>query len=519
MSTSGAAQAPGPSSSLTYEPHYGLAEKPFSLTVNPKFLYKSPTHRVAFERLLAGIRRREGLIVLTGEVGTGKTTVCRAVIEALDRRTFSSFIPDPFVTREDLLKAVLIDFGVVSADDIKAGRLQGASRQDLSHLLYEFLHSIAPLSAFAVIVVDEAQNLSLSVLEEIRILTELETGERMLQVVLVGQPELKTHLKLPEMRQLNQRVSVRAELLPLDPDGVAAYITHRIGVAAEDSKAGVTFTPSALGAVWRASAGVPRLVNKICDRSLECGHADGVTVIDAAQVTAALEALELPSTAEPSSGYAVPVRLVPPPKERPLGHPAVPDGSPAEPARPIILTPGQDGSGLDAFASETPAPPPKPTPARHAGLPETAKRPGNPRSDAKQGWLTKLWRVSIYLVAFGGAVATSGVLDQRAAPWHRSLTPLPPVPAAPTPAFLWRATSAEPAPGDTWATSLPPSGLTADMEVRVAAPSPDAGAPAIADAATPTGSQPSEANGTGSSDTPDEAPPAGRVEESPAIEP
>src|SRR5687768_4643060 len=131
----------GPSPSLTYEPYYGLREKPFSLAADPRFLYNGPSHVRAFEQLRAGIRRREGLIVLTGEIGTGKTTLCRAVLDQLDRRTFTTFVRDPFLSREDLLKTLLIDFGVMSIADLKNGRLNGATRPDLSYPLYEFLDS------------------------------------------------------------------------------------------------------------------------------------------------------------------------------------------------------------------------------------------------------------------------------------------------------------------------------------------------------------------------------------------
>src|SRR3954462_7962538 len=122
----------GASASLTYEPYYGLREKPFSLSSDPRFLYKSPSHAPTFDDLREGIRRREGLIVLTGDIGTGKTTLCKAVLEDLDRKTFSSFVPDPFVSREDLLKMLLMDFGVTSIEDVKSGRLAGASRPELS---------------------------------------------------------------------------------------------------------------------------------------------------------------------------------------------------------------------------------------------------------------------------------------------------------------------------------------------------------------------------------------------------
>ena len=208
---------------LTYETFYGLREKPFSLSSDPRFFYHSPSHASTFEDLLAGIRRRESLSVLSGDIGTGKTTLCRAALQSLDRQTFSAFVPDPFVSREDLLKMVLMEFGVISVDDLTSGRLNGASRTELSYLLYEFLGRLAPLQAFAVVVIDEAQNLSLPLLEEIRILSDSDGRERQLQIVLVGQLELQQKLALPEMRQVEQRVAVRCRLGPLSRDGTAGY--------------------------------------------------------------------------------------------------------------------------------------------------------------------------------------------------------------------------------------------------------------------------------------------------------
>ena len=256
--------------SLTYEPYYGLQEKPFSLSADPKFLFRSAEHAPAFEELLNGIRRREGLITLTGEIGTGKTTLIRSVLQHLDRRTFSAFVPDPFVSREDLLKMLLVDFGVVSIADLKRGSLNGASRPDLSYPLYEFLDSLVPLQAFAVLIIDEAQNLPLPLLEEVRILSDLEGREKLLQVVLVGQPELRAHLKLPQMRQVNQRVSVRCELTPLGRDGVAGYVACRLRIAG-DGHGQVEFSDAAIDAVYTGSGGTPRLINLICDRALHRG--------------------------------------------------------------------------------------------------------------------------------------------------------------------------------------------------------------------------------------------------------
>ena len=301
-----------PSPSLTYEPHFGLKEKPFSLSADPRFLYRSPAHAPAFEELLTGIRRREGLIVLTGEIGTGKTTLIRSVLQHLDRRTFTAFVPDPFVSREDLLKMLLVDFGVVSLTDLKRGSLAGASRPDLSYPLYEFLDSLVPLQAFALLIIDEAQNLPLGLLEEIRILSELEQREKLLQVVLVGQPELKSHLKMPQMRQVDQRVSVRCELGPLAANEVGKYVRHRLSVASENGNH-VQFSESAIEAVFKASRGTPRVINLICDRALQRGHLARVTIIEPALIhdAVALLGIETPAAPVAPLGIEMPAAKTP----------------------------------------------------------------------------------------------------------------------------------------------------------------------------------------------------------------
>jgi general secretion pathway protein A len=278
--------SPGRSSLLTYEPYFGLREKPFSLSSDPRFLYRSPMHAPVFEDLRAGIRRREGLIVLTGDIGTGKTTLCKAVVQDLDRKTFSAFVPDPFLSREDLLKMLLLDFGVVSVDDLRSGRLNGASRPDLSYPLYDFLKTLVPLQAFAVVIIDEAQNLSVPLLEEIRILSDLEAPEKLLQVVLVGQLELHAKLKLPEMRQVDQRISVRCELEPMNRDMVAGYIAHRMDVAGGGRERG-EFSVQAIDEIYRMSKGVPRVVNLICDRSLHHAYLERASRIEAPHVVRA----------------------------------------------------------------------------------------------------------------------------------------------------------------------------------------------------------------------------------------
>jgi general secretion pathway protein A len=330
----GRALPAGPSPSLTYESHYGLKEKAFSLSADPRFLYRSPAHAPAFEELLNGIRRREGLIVLTGEIGTGKTTLIRSVLQHLDRRTFTAFVPDPFVSREDLLKMLLVDFGVVSLADLKRGSLAGASRPDLSYPLYEFLDSLVPLQAFAVLIIDEAQNLPLTLLEEIRILSELEQREKLLQVVLVGQPELKANLKMPQMRQVDQRVSVRCELSALGLSEVGKYVRHRLSVASENGNH-VQFSEGAINTLFKASGGVPRVINLICDRALQHGHRQKATVVESALINEAARSLGI---AEPRR-EAPPVRIETPVVESMAPAVAEPVKATAVPVKPSSGTP------------------------------------------------------------------------------------------------------------------------------------------------------------------------------------
>src|SRR5688500_2594528 len=250
-----------------YEDYYGFTEKPFSLTPDPKYLFKSESHANAFELLHYAIRRREGFVVVTGDIGTGKTTLCRALLEEIDRNTFTALVLNPFLSEEDLLKLILQDFGVVSREDVKRGRLANVSKQELIETIYDFLLSLLPLRASAVLIIDEAQNLPTPVLEQIRILSNLETDkEKLLQIMLVGQLNLQQSLKAPEMRQLDQRVSIRYQLKPLTRDEVAAYISHRIQVAGPSTT--VSFESKAIDLVHRCSDGIPRLINLLCDRTL-----------------------------------------------------------------------------------------------------------------------------------------------------------------------------------------------------------------------------------------------------------
>src|SRR5258706_4057475 len=281
-----------------YERYYGFVEKPFSLTPDPKFLYRGQSHGNAFDLLQYAIRRREGFIVVTGDIGTGKTTVCRALLEQIDRNTFTALVLNPFLTEEDLLKRILQDFGVISREEIKAGRLAGVGKQELVDTLYDFLLGLIPLNASAVLIIDEAQNLPLPVLEQIRILSNLETDkEKLLQIILVGQLNLQAQLRSPDMRQLDQRVSIRYELKPLDGEAVSAYVAHRLTIAG--GNASVMFTPKALRQVHRWSAGIPRLINLICDRALVAAFSVRADRITPEMITQAAGSLDVQTPRTP----------------------------------------------------------------------------------------------------------------------------------------------------------------------------------------------------------------------------
>jgi type II secretory pathway predicted ATPase ExeA len=275
-----------------YEAYYGFSEKPFSLTPDPKYLYRSQSHGNAFDLLQYAIRRREGFAVVTGDIGTGKTTLCRALLEQIDRTTFTALVLNPFLTEEDLLRRILQDFGVISREEIKVGRMANVTKQELIEALYDFLLSLIPLKASAVLIIDEAQNLPLPVLEQIRILSNLETDkEKLLQIILVGQLNLQALLRSPEMRQLDQRVSIRYELKPLDDETVAAYVAHRLTIAG--GAAAVSFTAKALKQVHRWSGGIPRLINLICDRALLAAFSVRANRITPEMIAHAAESLDL----------------------------------------------------------------------------------------------------------------------------------------------------------------------------------------------------------------------------------
>jgi len=257
-----------------YEAHYGFGEKPFNLTPDPKYLYLSQRHTEAFAHLEFGRRERGGFVVVTGEVGTGKTTLARYFLSRLDARTATAFVLYPALTAAELLRSILEDLHVP---------VRGKSLKDHVDALHRFLLEAQEKGRDVVLLIDEAQDLSAEVLEQVRLISNLETDtEKLIQIVLMGQSELQEMLSRHELRQLAQRVTAQYHLSPLSRPETEDYIAHRLRVAGGEGK--VSFTPGALAAVHQRSGGVPRLINLICDRALLAGYVQGAHVVDADMV-------------------------------------------------------------------------------------------------------------------------------------------------------------------------------------------------------------------------------------------
>jgi general secretion pathway protein A len=252
-----------------YESFYGFAEKPFSLTPDPKYLYLSPRHAEAFAHLEYGHREHGGFILITGEVGTGKTTLARYFLSRLPPETHTAFVLYPALSARELFHTILEDLHV---------QANGDSRKALVDALHRFLLEARAAGRDVVLLIDEAQDLSPEVLEQIRLISNLETDtDKLIQIVLLGQSELRDLLARHELRQLAQRVTARYHIAPLSRPETEAYVRHRLRVAGGEGK--VAFSDPALREVHRRSGGIPRLINLVCDRALLAGYVRGERVV------------------------------------------------------------------------------------------------------------------------------------------------------------------------------------------------------------------------------------------------
>ncbi len=242
-----------------YQSFYGFREMPFNITPDPRFLYLSPTHQDALQHLKYGVREKKGFIVLVGEVGCGKTTLCRRFLNELDPAHYdTALILNPRITETQMLKAVLTDLG-----ETKLARSQNDLVAQMNRVLLDRIEKGRDI----VLIIDEAQNLKFEVLEQIRLLSNLETDkQKLLQIVLMGQPELKDVLARDELRQLRQRILVHYELHPLSAVDVAHYIQHRLSLAGGNGRP--SFTRWALRKLHKGSGGIPRILNNLCDKAL-----------------------------------------------------------------------------------------------------------------------------------------------------------------------------------------------------------------------------------------------------------
>ena len=266
-----------------YEGFYGLSEKPFALTPNPRFVFQSDQYRGAEEALMYGVAQKEGFMLVTGAPGTGKTTLCRDLLEKLDPARYRvALLFNPFLNGVEMLQALLSEFGLVDTS--------ATSRKELLDRLNTYLLQQLANGRTCIAIFDEAQHLSTEFLEQIRVLSNLETeSEKLIQIVLVGQPELLALIRTPQMAQLDQRVSVRCSLTHLSREECGRYIYHRLNVAG--AKGRIRFDEPALRLVHSATGGVPRLVNLTCDRALLAAYSDEAWTIRESHVRQALASL------------------------------------------------------------------------------------------------------------------------------------------------------------------------------------------------------------------------------------
>jgi len=273
-----------------YQAHFGLSQPPFNITPDPSFLYLSASHREGLAQLSYGIKGRKGFVVLTGEVGTGKTTLIRALLNDLNGSAHTALIFSAIVSPADLLRTICVEFGLIEP------KRSPQKRNDYIGSLNEFLLGSYRKGKNCVLIIDESQNLSAEVLETIRLLSNFETStEKLLQILLVGQPELSVRLNSPELRQLKQRVVLRHHLHPLSLQESWEYVFHRLKIAGGDRS---ILAPTALESIYSHSGGIPRVINVLCDNALLMGYALGRKEIDAGMIREVADDLNITTRLE-----------------------------------------------------------------------------------------------------------------------------------------------------------------------------------------------------------------------------
>lgn len=271
-----------------YSDYFGLAELPFSIAPDPRYLYLSRQHREALAHLQYGLSCPGGFVLLTGEVGTGKTTVCRCLLEQVPEHTDLAFLLNPGGSDTELLAAI--------CQELKLAVPERPTSRQLTNIIYHHLLESHARGRHTVLIIDEAQNLPITQLEQIRLLTNLETNtHKLLQIMLLGQPELAQTLARPELRQLSQRITARYHLAPLSMEEMRAYVAFRLSVAGTEAE---LFQPASLRRLFRLTGGVPRLINVICDRALLGAYVQRLPRVDSATLDrAAIEVLGKPAGA------------------------------------------------------------------------------------------------------------------------------------------------------------------------------------------------------------------------------
>ena len=260
-----------------YMEYYKLTESPFNVTPDPKFLYMTDQHRTALNHLLYGIRQGKGFVLLTGEVGTGKTTLCRKLLASLKENFRTALILNPMLSETQLLRSIVHEFGIEASC---------RDRFTAMAVLNSFLLHLNTAGGEAALIIDEAQDMSVGLLEMTRLLSNLETdSHKLLQIVLVGQPELRLKLRSPALRQLDQRIAIRYHLRPMSRSETGGYIRHRLDVVGGTK---LSFDEEAVNEIYRHSGGTPRVVNTIGDRALLAGYVRETSLIDKSVIESAI---------------------------------------------------------------------------------------------------------------------------------------------------------------------------------------------------------------------------------------